>query len=42
MQDALVSAFNAGLQKLGLQLERRKAAVETLVVDRVEKTPTGN
>jgi uncharacterized protein (TIGR03435 family) len=42
MQDALVSAFNAGLEKLGLQLERRKGIVETLVVDHVEKTPAGN
>jgi len=42
LQSALLRALNNGLQKLGLQLERRKAPVETLFVDRVEKTPTGN
>ena len=39
---AAVRAFNDGLRKLGLQLERRKGPVETIVVDHVEKTPTGN
>jgi uncharacterized protein (TIGR03435 family) len=42
MQNALLKALNDGLQKLGLHLERRKGPVETLVVDHVEKTPTGN
>jgi uncharacterized protein (TIGR03435 family) len=30
------------LEKLGLKLDRRKAPVEMLVVDHLEKTPTGN
>jgi uncharacterized protein (TIGR03435 family) len=42
MQSALLRALNDGLQKLGLQLERRKGPVETLVIDHVERTPTGN
>ena len=32
----------AALEKGGLKLEGRKAPVETIVVDRLEKTPTGN
>jgi uncharacterized protein (TIGR03435 family) len=40
--EAVRTAFNDGLAKLGLRLERRKAAVEILVVDRVDKTPTEN
>jgi uncharacterized protein (TIGR03435 family) len=39
---ALRNNFNPELQKLGLQLETRKAPVETIVVDRVEQTPTEN
>jgi uncharacterized protein (TIGR03435 family) len=39
---AVLRGFNDGLRKLGLQLEHRKGPVETLVVDHVEKTPTGN
>jgi uncharacterized protein (TIGR03435 family) len=42
MEEAALKGFNDGLRKLGLQLERRKGPVETLVVDRVEKTPTAN
>ena len=42
MEEAVLKGFNDGLRKLGLQLERRKGPVETLVVDHVEKTPTGN
>jgi uncharacterized protein (TIGR03435 family) len=42
MQNAILSALNDGLLKLGLQLERRKGTVETLVIDHVEKAPTGN
>jgi uncharacterized protein (TIGR03435 family) len=42
MEAALLKGFNDGLRKLGLQLERRKGPVETVVVDRVEKTPTEN
>jgi uncharacterized protein (TIGR03435 family) len=30
------------LKSLGLELENRKAPVEQLIVDRVEKTPTEN
>jgi uncharacterized protein (TIGR03435 family) len=40
--DAVLQRFNDGLRKLGLHLERRKGPLETLVVDHVEKTPTGN
>lgn len=41
-EDLVVRALNDGLRKLGLQLERRRAAVGTLVVDHVEKMPTEN
>ena len=34
--------FGAVQQQLGLKLESTKAAVETLVVDRAERVPTGN
>ena len=34
--------FFAALEKLGLKLERQKAPVETIVIDRIEKTPTEN
>ena len=40
--EAVLRSFNDGLRKLGLQLEHRKGPVETLFVDHVEKTPTGN
>jgi uncharacterized protein (TIGR03435 family) len=36
------SSVFASVQKLGLKLEKRKAAVEQLVIDHVEKTPTEN
>jgi uncharacterized protein (TIGR03435 family) len=39
---AILTAFNDGLRKLGLQLERRKGPVGTVVVEHVEKTPTEN
>ncbi len=42
LDDMTLDAFNRGLQKLGLQLERRKGPVERLVVDHVVSTPTGN
>ena len=31
-----------GLKKLGLQLETRKAPVDVIVIDHLEKTPTAN
>jgi len=37
METALVRSMNEELLKLGLQLERRKGPLETLVVDHVEK-----
>ncbi|HLK69488.1 MAG TPA: TIGR03435 family protein [Bryobacteraceae bacterium] len=42
IQSAKLKAARDGLKKLGLQLERRKAPVEMLVIDNVEKTPTEN
>jgi len=42
IQSALLKAFNGALGKLGLQLERRKGPVETIVIDHVERTPTPN
>jgi bla regulator protein blaR1 len=41
-QSALLKAAQDGLKKLGLQLERRKAPVEMLVIDNLEKTPSEN
>ena len=40
--DRLLTAYQNALQKAGLHLEPRKTPVETLVIDRVEKTPTDN
>jgi uncharacterized protein (TIGR03435 family) len=37
MEDATVRAINIALAKFGLRIVRRKASVETLVVDRIEK-----
>jgi uncharacterized protein (TIGR03435 family) len=42
MEAAVLKAFNDGLAKLGLKLERRKGPVESIVVDHVEKMPTEN
>jgi bla regulator protein BlaR1 len=42
IQSARVKAARDGLKKLGLQLERRKAPVEVLVIDTLEKTPIEN
>jgi uncharacterized protein (TIGR03435 family) len=36
------SAIFAAIEKLGLKLDSRKAPVETIVVDHLEKTPTEN
>jgi uncharacterized protein (TIGR03435 family) len=36
------SSVFATVQRLGLRLERRRAPVEVLVVDHLEKTPTEN
>ena len=41
-QSALLKAARDGLKKFGLQLERRKAPVEMLVIDYLEKTPSEN
>jgi bla regulator protein blaR1 len=41
-QNALLKAAQDGLKKFGLQLERRKAPVEMLVIDNLEKTPIEN
>jgi uncharacterized protein (TIGR03435 family) len=42
MEEIVLNAFNNGLLKLGLRLEHRKGPLETVFVDRVEKTPTEN
>jgi uncharacterized protein (TIGR03435 family) len=42
MHDAMMRAVDDGLAPLGLHLELRKGTVDTVVVDHVEKTPTGN
>lgn len=42
VQDAQRSMVQEALKRLGLQLESRKAPVETVVVDHLEKTPTEN
>jgi uncharacterized protein (TIGR03435 family) len=42
IQSADLKAARDGLKKLGLQLERRKAPVEVLVIDNLEKTPSEN
>jgi uncharacterized protein (TIGR03435 family) len=41
-QNAWLDMMQDGLKKLGLQLEPRKAPVETIVVDRLKKEPTAN
>jgi uncharacterized protein (TIGR03435 family) len=42
MHDAMRNALNDSLQKFGLQLEVRRGTVEILIVDHVEKMPSGN
>lgn len=41
-RDPLGDALFAAIERAGLKLEPRKAPVETIVVDRLEKTPTEN
>jgi bla regulator protein blaR1 len=42
VQSAGLKAARDALKKLGLELERRKAPIEVLVIDNLEKSPTGN
>jgi uncharacterized protein (TIGR03435 family) len=42
MQSAWLNMVQDGLKKLGLQLDPRKAPVETIVIDRLTKDPTAN
>jgi uncharacterized protein (TIGR03435 family) len=42
VQNAQLSVVQDGLKKLGLQLESRKAPVETVVIDHLERSPTEN
>jgi uncharacterized protein (TIGR03435 family) len=42
IQDAQRNMVQEGLKKLGLQLESRKAPVESIVVDHLDKWPTEN
>jgi uncharacterized protein (TIGR03435 family) len=42
LQNAQLSVVQDGLKKLGLQLETRKASVDVIVIDHLEKTPTAN
>lgn len=42
LEASVLRAFNNGLRRLGLQLERSKAPVDTLVVDRAEILPAAN
>jgi uncharacterized protein (TIGR03435 family) len=42
LEDSVLRAFNNGLRTLGLQLERRKGPVESIVVDRAQKLPIEN
>ena len=42
IQAARLKATREGLKKLGLQLERRKAPIEVLVIDNLEKAPSDN
>ncbi len=42
LEPAVLRAFNDGLRKLGLRLERGKGQVETLIVERIERMPSPN
>jgi uncharacterized protein (TIGR03435 family) len=41
-QDSALRVINDSLRKLGLQLQRRMAPLDTLVVDNLDKMPTAN
>ena len=41
-EDANAGSLRAAMQSLGLRLRKRKTAVDVLVVDRIQKTPTEN
>jgi uncharacterized protein (TIGR03435 family) len=40
--DTSIASIIKSVKDLGLELESRKAPIETIIVDRVEKTPTAN
>jgi len=40
--DTFGEGLIASIERGGLKLEARRAPVETIVVDHLEKTPTGN
>lgn len=42
LDEAFFNAYNVGLRKLGLQLDRRKGMVQTITVDQVERMPGEN
>ncbi len=41
-EDPALRIYNDALRKLGLQLQRRMVPLETIIVDRVQKTPADN
>jgi uncharacterized protein (TIGR03435 family) len=42
LEALVVRAFNDGLGRLGLRMERRKGPIETIVVDHVESSPAAH
>jgi uncharacterized protein (TIGR03435 family) len=42
LPEASTAPIFQSVQKLGLKLEAKKAPLDTIVVDRIEKTPTDN
>jgi uncharacterized protein (TIGR03435 family) len=40
--DAPPDIFSALPEQLGLKLEAKKVSAQMIVIDRIEKTPTGN
>jgi uncharacterized protein (TIGR03435 family) len=42
LMDRTLQKWDIGLEKLGLKLERQKVAIDTIIVERAEKTPTEN